>query len=124
PPEVDDAGGFVRRHEVDREADPKHQAETASHVRVTGEIEVDLARICQRTGPAGFESEMAAGSGRSKAGVGDTRYSVRDDHFFEEANGEQRHARGHVRGLHSKPLAQLRQDLAMMRDGTGDELGE
>ena len=51
PPELGEALRDVRVVEVLEEAEPEHPAEPDRHVRVAGEVEVDLERVAERAEP-------------------------------------------------------------------------
>ena len=50
-PEFNNALGPVGAEEVSRQTDPDHEGERRRHVRIAGEVEIDLRRIGQHAQP-------------------------------------------------------------------------
>ena len=126
PPEFDDVGGFVGRVEVDRQDDAEHARGADGHVGIAGEVEVELQRVGERAAPGLEKAERIARGGSVEDGCGVLGDAVGKDGFLEQAEGEDAEADGHVlraRGERAG-LHELRQHVAVMDDGAGDELRE
>ena len=120
-PEVRNGRGDVRVVEVLVEPEPEHAAEADGHVRVPGEVEVDLQRVARDAGP-GRQSAEGPDVGRLDARVHGAE-GVREQEFFREADDESRHAvRVFAPALF--PPDQLFLDVPVLDDGARDELRE
>ena len=51
PPQLDDAARSQRRVEVQRQQDAEHARDADRHIRIAGEIEIDLERVGERAAP-------------------------------------------------------------------------
>ena len=89
PPEVGDALGAVGRVEVLQELEAEHAAQPDGHVRVAGEVEVDLEGVGQHAEP-GVQRPRAVGA---EGGVGDLAHGLASRIFLAKPSDEQRHAR-------------------------------
>ena len=120
-PEVRNGRGDVRVVEVLVEPEPEHAAEADGHVRVPGEVEVDLQRVARDAGP---RSQRAEGPDvhRLDARIDGTE-GIRQQQFFREADDESRHAvRVFAPALFAPDQPFL--DLLVLDDGARDELRE
>ena len=95
-PVLGDAGGFVGRVEVEREADGEDAGQAERHVGVAGEVEVELHGVDDEASPGGGGGERA-GVGEGEVGGG--RELVGDEDFFGEAHEEPGEAEGDVLGI-------------------------
>ena len=86
PPEVRDVLGLERRVEVLREPEAEQPGEADGHVRVAGEVEVELERIADRRRPAGQQAELRM----VRVQPGDVGMElVGDQQLLHEAAGEE-----------------------------------
>ena len=75
-PEVDDAGGLVRRVEIDRQRHAENARQSDGHVGIAGKVKVDLKGVGQHPAP-GLEKGRRAGGGEDGNRV--NRDTVCDD---------------------------------------------
>jgi len=122
-PEIDDAGGLVRRTEIQREANAEHLREAERHVGIPGEVEIELQRIGDARAPRRPELQ-AARRGEARVRVG--RDGIREQHFLREADREQRTA--HRQVFRAEAVAfrvgELRHHFLVMQDRPGDQVRE
>ena len=78
-PVLGDAGGFVGRVEVEREADGEDAGQAEGHVGVAGEVEVELHGVDDEAGPGVGGGERA---GVAEGDVGGGAELVGDEDFF------------------------------------------
>ena len=58
---------LVRRIEIERQLDPEHPRQADRHVRIAGEVEVQLKRVGERAAPGREQVRLAAGDAKSGA---------------------------------------------------------
>ncbi len=123
-PELHDAGRFVRRSEVDRQANAEQQRQSDRHVRIAGEIEVDLKCIGERAAPTIDETGSRAAT-LAEHGVGKRRDAVRDDDFFEQPDGNDRHPDTDEQLVDGdRQISKLRNRRPVVENGAGHEVGK
>ncbi len=110
--------------EVQRQIDPEHSRETDGHVRIAGEIEVDLERIGEGAGPRNDESDGLSGVRRVENGRRILRELVGQQHLLREADDHTKQTREDVFGLHAVcgGQSELRHHLAVMQHRSGDQM--
>ena len=119
-PEVGDRGGDVGIIEVLEELKAEHIAQTASHIGVAGEVEVDLEGVRQNTHPG---SEHAVFVGIAEHRGGQRAHLVGDEHLLAQAHAEQLDALGKaVERLAA--VVELIGYVAVADDRSGDKLRE
>ena len=92
-PEVGDVLGLERRVEVLREAEAEQPGEPDSHVRVAGEVEIELQRVADRGRPAGQETQLGV------VCVQPTHIRMQlvgDQQLLDQAAGEKEHPQRRV----------------------------
>src|SRR3546814_12312348 len=91
---------------------------------LAGEIEVELQAVGEGAAPGLEEVERCAAFGSGEDRAGHRRQAVGDDDLLEQADGEDGDADGQVVGARPEGarLGELRQPLAVVDDGAGDEL--
>ena len=113
--------------EVERQADAEESGGSDRHVRVTGEVEVDLKAVGGGRGPGFTDGHVPfAGGGEPEESGGDGCEVVGQHDLLEQAGEEDGQADREVHpalGAESAAL-ELRQHLLVVDDGAGDELGE
>ncbi len=123
-PELSDIGGLVGRIEVQWQAHPKKPCAPDGHVRVTGEIKIELHRVGERAAPRDKETRflpcLRCGEHRRRV----LRHSIGKHHLLEQAYREEAAADAEIRELrpHRIPRQELRQHLAVVNDRPGDKL--
>ena len=122
-PELDDVAGLVGGVEVEGQDDAEELGEAGGHVRVAGEIEVDLQGVGQRPGPRREECARGRGGRVEDRGGGGGGAGGEDD-LLEETEREHRQAHGEILGLRSIGLVagELGHHLLVVKDGPGDEV--
>jgi hypothetical protein len=118
-----DAGGFVRRVEVQRQAQVEHQAQPHRHVRIAREVEVELHRIAQRGVPCGEQPQsLRRREGGGDAGAG----GIGDQAFLEHADDEDAQPAGQIFGAEAVGcrVGKLRHDIAVVQDRPGNQMRE
>ncbi len=116
-PEIRDARGKIGLAEVLHEAEAHHEPESDGHVRVAGEVEVDLHGICSRAEPCIDERRSV----QCEDGVGEGRNRVGDEHLLAEPQHEPQGTCGEIpEGV--GPLSELGREVPVPVDGTRYEL--
>ena len=82
-PKIDDALRLVGRPEIERQHDAEHPRRTERHVRVSGEVEVDLKSIGKCGTPAFEQREWRTGSSGGESRRREARHVIGDDRFLE-----------------------------------------
>ena len=102
----------------------EEQGDTDRHVGIPGEVEVNLDRVCDGGGPRDGGGNGDARCGGVKGAHRKTRGLVGDDHFFRQADGENRRSDGECRPAQAQPalVFQLRQELAVMHNRACDQM--
>ena len=80
PPELSDGAGDVGIVEILQEVEAEHTAQADGHIRVGGEIKVDLEGIGQSTHPG--QAGVQVGRCLAKDSVGDLAHGVGQHHLF------------------------------------------
>ena len=120
-PELREGAREIRAVEVLEELDPDHAAEADRHVRVPGEVEVDLEAVGQDAHPHGGRVEVG---GRSvEHGVGRLRQHVGDEDLLAEARAEPADPREESLGG-VRAGDELTVHVAVPDDGSGDQVGK
>ena len=88
-PELCDRLRRVGVLEVLEELEAKHASQADRHARVAREVEVDLDRVAEDTGPRELWRELL--DGQREDGVASLRCKVGDQHLLAEANQEAAH---------------------------------
>src|SRR5262249_20163448 len=119
---VRDAGGQIRTGEVQGEVEAKEPRAPDRHVRVAGEIEVDLEREGQRPTPRrqhpGVDVDVP------EIGVRDLGELVGEGHLLREPKEDEQEAVLYLASRWRSPREEVREELAGADDGTGHELRE
>ena len=84
PPEIDDVDGLVRRIEIERQKDAEHQRNADRHVRVAGEIEIELEGVGERADPGLIERRC----GRAKGERNKRLDAIGETGLLEQADPE------------------------------------
>jgi hypothetical protein len=85
PPEFRDALRLVRRVEVFGELEAEHEAEADRHVRISGEIEINLEGVAEQTIPGIEPMERF----RAKSRVGKFADRVGEENLFRQTKGKE-----------------------------------
>ena len=118
PPEFADRAGDIRVVEVFREMKTKESAYANGHVRIAGEIKVDLQGVAERGQPGERGGEFPAGQGKDL--VGDQGQGVGQQHLFAKPQDK-------ALGSFGKPLdaavagMQIVGYLGIAQDGAGQD---
>jgi hypothetical protein len=103
--------------------EPEHAGQAHRHIGITGKIVVELKAVAQNRNPGGSAVERIPSLHRGIAGIRIDRETVRNDDFLEQSDHENadthREIRRHVPSLRR---TDLRHDLGVVRDRTGDQL--
>src|SRR5581483_194561 len=118
-PEIAEAGGSVRIVEIQHQMKAHDLGDAAGHVGVATEIKIDLPAEGDRRQQQGRSLELA-GTGVHDIHV--LRQIIRQCHFLEKANDEQRESVGNVLAPDLGRPLKLRQEIARTFNGTSDEL--
>src|SRR5205085_6946764 len=95
PPEFSDARGDVWEVKVLKERKAKHFAEADRHVRVAGEVEVDLQRVTNQSKPSEARRKLIRIELEHQVGIEAKR--VCENQFLRQANEQTQNAgREHV----------------------------
>ena len=121
PPELRDAPGNVGVIEVLLELKAYHAAEADGHVRVTGEVEVDLQREGYDAQPGAENGEPAVGDGGVV--VPELAEAVCDEHLLRHADHEALDAGGELVNAAGTEVELVR-NVLVAHDGARDELRE
>ena len=121
PPEVCNAVGDVRVVEVLLVLEAEHAAEADGHVGVGGEIEVDLERVAQDAEPGAEDGQVREVSVEERGG--DFTGDVREDSLLEQTHEKAQNTFPNLFSMQG-PLADLRLDVHVFDDRSGDELRE
>ena len=121
PPEVRDAVGDVRIVEVLLIPEAEDAAEADGHVGVGGEVEVDLQRVTQDAEPCAEQRQVreVPVEERARHFPGD----IRKDRLLEEAREKAQNTFPNIFSVQC-PVPDLRFDVHILDDGSGDELRE
>ena len=105
---------------------PKQRGGADCHVRIAGEIEVELARVAQSAAPCGQQVNRVAGRRRRELRRDVGCNPVRQDRFLHQADREQCQSDRQI--LRSVAIrhrrAELRADFAEAQDRSGNQPGE
>ncbi len=121
PPEFAHRLRDVRIVEILENAKSEHAHQSDGHVRVSGEIEVDLQRVANETQPSDRCGELGGRDGEDL--VCDAPQRIGHEHLFAQAEDE---APGSLGDVAEAPLARddLTGDVLVSDDRSGDELRE
>lgn len=98
---------------------PHHESHADGHVRIAGEVKINLQRIRQHSDPRAGGTEH--GNLRGKQAVAQGRAGVRNDDLFRQPHNKSiQPAINAVRRFH--PVRQLLFNVRIADDGAGDEL--
>ena len=122
PPEILDRDGGIGAVEVLREGDAEQQGDADRHIGVAAEIGVNLHGVAvdrqQRLRRAVLPRQR-------EDRIDDRRRDIAgDDHFLEEAEGDQPGRAARLLPVHRLRSPQLRDELRRAHDRPGDEMGE
>ncbi len=121
PPELGDRLRLVGGVEILRKAKPEHPPQTDGHVRIGGEIEVDLEGVGHHSHPGTGRSESPLP--RHEAGVGNPAHRIGKENLLRESVTESRRAEGEsIDGVGSLP--QLVSHRTVADDRPSYQLGE
>ena len=120
-PEVGDGGAAVGVREVLGEVEAHAAAQADGHVRVAGEVEVDLQGEGDDAYPGAPHGELADAVGQEHGR--DLGEHVGQDHLLAQAEQEAVYSVGHVGGR-DVSVVEFVCHRAVAHDGTGDELRE
>src|SRR5207342_297096 len=84
PPEVGDVPCLIGRVEIHGQADAEETREADGHVRVTGEIKVELQRVGQHAKPRLSQAKVAALLRRAENRRGKLRHPVGDEYLLRQ----------------------------------------
>ncbi|KPZ05699.1 Alginate o-acetyltransferase AlgI [Pseudomonas syringae pv. spinaceae] len=118
-PELGDRLADVRLFEVFHKAETHHQAQANRHVAVTGEVEIKLRGVGQRTEPGITRGRVLQG----EAVVGDNGQGVGDEHFLDEALHESRGTLGEL-VQRVGPVVELIGQITETQHGPGNQVRE
>ncbi len=119
-PEFGGASGNIGIVEVFREFESEHFSQTDGHVRVAGEIKINLQRVRQRAEPGGGHGEGHAGAENV---IRHLRHIVGNQNLLRQAIDEALHAVAKVR-QRLPAVHDLLLDGVVADDRAGDELRE
>jgi hypothetical protein len=122
PPEIDDGGGLVRRIEIQRQEDAEHQRDADRHIRVAGEIEIQLEGVSERADPGLVEGRSVGAEG----GRDQRLDAVGEAGFFEQPDREDdESAQDQMRiGAFGFFTLELRNHILVMQDRSRDQMRE
>ena len=121
-PEVDDGRGLVRRIEVQRQTDAEQQGKADRHIRVSGEVEIDLRRVGERAEP-GIHHPEGERFRQHESAVRRRRHAVGDQHLLRQTAGEKCQPFEHQGETQCSLAAEeLRHHLAVMQHRAGDQV--
>ena len=120
-PEIRDAVRQIGVAEVFGKLEAQHPPQADGHIRIAGEIEIDLEG--EGDGPQPGVRHGEGGGIHGLVHVPQGSYGVGQDDFFPQALDEAPHAGGEG-GTGDPPVGELRRDIPVPHDGPGDELGE
>ena len=119
-PELGDGPADIGEAEVLQEVEAHHLPQADRHVRVAGEVEVELEHVRDRPRPGERHPHLAA---VAEGQVGQGRDRVRQQHLLAQPDQESRHAVGeHLGGMGA--VAELILQVLVAQDRPGDELRE
>src|SRR5438876_1131784 len=93
-PELPDRLRDVGIVEVLEHPKSEHAHHADSHVRVAGEIKIDLQRVADETQPGNARIELGGRDGENL--IGHTSQSIGDEYFLAQANDKAPHALGYI----------------------------
>jgi hypothetical protein len=96
-------------------------AEPNCHVRIAGEIVVDLQRVAKYSEPSDAERQFVRRQGKN--GIDDASHSVRNNNLLSEADAETKNSVRHPIEVPSS-LENRGHDLDITHDRPGNELGK
>lgn len=120
-PELGDRAAGIGPEKILGEADAEHPRQADRHVRIAGEVEIDLQGIGDGADPGAEEVLFARGQTEHR--IGDRRDIVGDDDLLGEAVGEARHAGGEVLDRDAR-LNHVPDHIAEADDRPGDQVRE
>ena len=121
PPELRDAAGDIGVVKVGQELKAQHPPEARGHVRVAGEVEVDLESVGQDPQPRPRHREV--GDSRRLADIPELPHVVGQEQLFRHAHGKDLHAGGKSVSP-VLPAVDLLPQVLILDDGTRYQLGE
>ena len=93
PPEIGDAVCNVWKIEVFQKVETKHFSQTDCHVRITGEIEIDLEGIGNRPDPSHKGGQFISAA---ESRVGQIGTWIGEQDFLAQPGGETEHSGGKI----------------------------
>ena len=122
-PEILDVQRLVGRIEIDRQPDVEQERRPDRHVAIAAEIEIELERVGETGRPGAEKIERFP---TLEARVCPYREGVGNDHFLEQADAENKQAKGNIPIAHDQGPArlELRHHLAVVQDRTCYEVRE
>ena len=121
PPELGDRAGDIGVVEVLQKPEAEHVAQTDGHIRVGGEVKVDLEGVGQGAHPG--QAGVQVGRRLIEDPVGNLPHGVSQHHLFGQTEAEAGDAGGKLRKV-LLPVGDLRHDGGVPDDGAGHQLGE
>ena len=94
PPELADRGGAVGGGEVQRQGEAEHEGEADRHVRIAGEVEVDLQCVGARGSPGLGQAGMRPGGDAGEHRVTHASQGIGDGSLLGQTHQEQGGAAG------------------------------
>ena len=120
PPELGGGFGDIGIVEVLRQAEAEHPAQADGHVRVAGEVKIQLECVGDGAQPGQAHRQPVPGG---KGAIGDLPKGVRQQDLFRQAETEAGGALGRTGGG-LPPVRQGRAEVVPAQDGTLQKLGE
>src|SRR4051812_30121640 len=119
PPEVRDGVRQVRVVEINRDLDAHHTARATGHIRVAGEVAIDLDTEGKNANPDHDRRVPLRGG---KDTIGQRGNVVGDHDLFDHADQEQVCSTPKVGGGEADRGGELRQELAGAQNGSSNQL--
>ena len=120
-PELADRPRDVGIVEVLQDAEAEHAHQAQRHVRVAGEIEIDLQRVADQAQPGEWRGELVLR--QVEDGIGHAAERVRDQHFLPETEQKAAETIGHI-GRAPVAACDLVGEVPPADDRARDELRE
>ena len=121
PPEFGDAPGDIGVVEVAHELKAQHPSQAYRHIRIAGEVKVDLDGKGQHAQPGPGHGQVPRRHGL--VALPQHAHVVGDEHLFSQADDEHLDAGGKL--LHGAgPAVDLISQILVFDDRAGDQLGE
>ena len=126
PVVIDDPVGFERREEVYRVSQSEHAGEAERHVRIAGEIEVELGHIGKCTDPGLNRVNFRTYIRCAEDDVDRRCKIVSQNYLLEHSDRDEGQSNGEIDRVEpQEPLRlNLRIELAEISDRPDDQLGE